>query len=75
MDLPNLWQGTSVSSMSLSCIFPNDSVSPPLLSFDIPESRALLMEDPYFSSPPTIAAEEAPDIHFLDPSYISLIYF
>lgn len=73
MDFPNLWQGTSFSSMSVSSIFSSDSVSPLQLCFDTPESRMLLAEDPCFSPPPTTAAEEDPDVHFLGSSSFPLI--
>lgn len=73
MDFPKLWQGTSFSSMSVSSIFSSDSVSPLLLCFGTPESRMRLAEDPCFSPPPTTAAEEDRDVHFLDSSSFPLI--
>lgn len=59
--------------LSVSSIFSSDSVSSPLLCFGTPESRMLLAEDPCFSPPPTTAAEEDPDVHFLDSPYFPLI--
>lgn len=64
MDFPNLWQGPHLSSMSGSCIFLKASDGPPFRCSR--EERVLLTEDLGSFSPPTVTAEEEPDVHVLD---------